>query len=137
MAHFARLNENNKVEQVIVISNDEITDENGNEVEELGVDYIHNTLRRPGSWVQTSYNNNFRVRYAGIGFFYDETLDAFIRPKPKDPITGQEYSSWILNPDTADWEAPISKPDDGNEYRWNEDDQSWDLIIRENVTKLV
>jgi len=128
MAHFAELDENNKVTSVIVISNDEITDENGQEVEQLGFDYIHNVLKKPNRWVQTSYNNNFRVRYAGIGYTYDETLDAFIGPKPRDPITGQEYLSWILDPETADWKAPIPKPDDGNEYRWNENDQSWDLI---------
>lgn len=128
MAHFAELDENNKVLSVIVISNDEIIDENGNEVEQLGIDYIRNVLKKPNRWIQTSYNNNIRVRYAGVGQTYDETLDAFILPKPTDPITGQEYSSWILNPETADWESPIPKPDDGKEYQWNEDTQSWDLI---------
>lgn len=120
MAHFAELDSNNKVISVIVVSNDEMVDENGNEVEQMGIDYIHNILKKPNRWVQTSYNNSFRVRYAGAGYTYDENLDAFIEPKP--------YPSWVLNNSTADWEAPIPKPDNDNLYQWNEQTQNWDLI---------
>ena len=135
MAHFARLDENNIVREVLVISNDDILDENGDEDEALGiqicknlVEYDPEILAEVGVstgpvdtiWKQTSYNNNFRVRYAGEGYTYDSTLDAFIRPKP--------YESWVLDNSTADWVAPITKPeltqeqiDAGNYYEWDED----------------
>ena len=71
-------------------------------------------------WIQTSYNGSFRKNYAGIGFQYDKTRDAFIAPKP--------YPSWILNETTCRWEAPIAYPDDENNYNWNESEQSWNLI---------
>lgn len=118
MAHFAELDQNNIVKRVLVVNDDYLRDENGNEVEALGCAHMESV--HGGKWVQTSYNNNIRFRYAGIGFTYDESLDAFLRPKP--------YPSWILNQTTADWEAPIPMPDDGNSYFWNEDTQSWDLV---------
>lgn len=118
MAHFAQLNDNNEVIQVLVVNNDYLKDENGNEVEELG--RAHMEAVHGGRWIQTSYNNNFRVRYAGTRFTYNETLDAFIPPKP--------YPSWILNNSTLDWEPPIPRPNDENLYEWNEETQSWDLL---------
>lgn len=121
MSHFAELDENNKVIKVLVVNDDYLKDENGNEVEELGRSHMESI--HGGRWIQTSYNNNIRVRYAGIGYTYDETLDAFIPPKP--------YPSWVLNETTADWEAPTPMPQDvpeGSYYEWSEDNVDWELI---------
>ena len=121
MAHFAELDQNNVITRVIVVNDDYLKDENGNEVEELGIAHLESV--HGGNWVQTSYNNNIRVRYAGIGYTYDETLDAFIPRKP--------YNSWVLNETTADWEAPVPEPTDapeGSYYEWNEETTSWELI---------
>jgi hypothetical protein len=84
----------------------------------------------PGTWIQTSYNTYggvhklggtpLRKNYAGIGFTYDSTLDAFIAPKP--------FNSWALNEETCLWEAPVAYPTDGSRYNWNESTQSWDLV---------
>ena len=73
-----------------------------------------------GKWIQTSYNNNIRKNFAGIGYTYDEDRDAFIPPKP--------FNSWTLNETTCLWEAPVAKPDDGQRYNWNETNQTWDLV---------
>lgn len=119
MAHFAKI-ENNVVTQVIVAEQDFID-------------------TQEGTWVQTSYNTKggihyqpdtnipsadqskaLRKNYAGIGFTYDSRKDAFIPPKP--------FESWILNETSCLWEAPISYPTDGNDYRWNEENQQWDLL---------
>ena len=78
MAHFAQLDENNVVTQVIVVSNEDTSDVNGNEVEEIGVTFCKKLLGADTNWKQTSYNNNMRVRYAGIGYTYNEELDAFV-----------------------------------------------------------
>jgi hypothetical protein len=78
MAHFAQLDENNKVIQVVVLSNDFISDENGNEVEALGVGFLSGLIG--GTWKQTSYNGNFRGSYAGVGFTYDADNDVFVAP---------------------------------------------------------
>ena len=75
------------------------------------------------NWVQTSYNGNFRKNFAGIGFTYDSTRDAFIPPQP--------YNSWTLNEDTCLWEAPIEHPTDDGMYNWNEDTLSWDEVTSE------
>ena len=120
MAHFAQLDENNVVTQVIVVSNEDTSDVNGNEVEEIGVAFCKKLLGADTNWKQTSYNNNMRVRYAGLGDTYREDLDAFIAPQP--------YPSWTLNESTGQWEPPTPRPDDKNLYSWNEDTQSWDLI---------
>ena len=114
MAHFAQI-ENNLVTQVIVVDNNDILDEQGNESEELGIQFCQDLLG--GTWVQTSYNGNIRKNYAGIGYTYDETKDAFIKPQP--------YNSWVLDEDTCLWEAPIPYPTDGNEYNWDESTTSW------------
>ena len=114
MAHFAKLGTGNIVERVEVVSNDIATSE------QAGVDFLNNLYNTRDVWKQTSYNNNIRKNYAGIGFKYDQTRDAFIAPKP--------YPSWILNETTCNWESPVVKPDDGQNYVWNEETQQWNLI---------
>lgn len=118
MAHFAQLDNDNKVLQIIVIDNNELLDETGAEVESLGQEFCTNLLG--GLWVQTSYNGNIRKNYAGIGDTYDVDRDAFIAEKP--------YNSWILNEDTCHWEAPIPLPEDDNFYRWNEELINWEKV---------
>ena len=120
MAHFAKLGTGNIVEKVEVVSNDIATNE------QAGVDFLNNLYGTRDVWKQTSYNGNIRKNYAGVGFTYDETLDAFIPPK--------EFKSWILNETTCLWEAPIEQPtlteqqlEDGAIYNWNETTQQWDL----------
>ena len=120
MAHFAKLGTGNIIEQVISINNAVITDANGVEQEQLGNDFINKLYNTRDVWKQTSYNNNIRKNYAGIGYTYDQQRDAFIPPKP--------FNSWILNEDTCRWEAPVAKPDDGQNYKWNETNQTWELI---------
>ena len=114
MAHFAKL-ENNVVTQVIVVSNQDILDENGQESEQKGINFCSNLLG--GTWKQTSYNGNIRKNYAGIGYTYDEGRDAFIAPKP--------YASWLLDETTAQWKAPVDMPTDDKRYTWNEATTSW------------
>ena len=104
MAHFAELDNDYNVVRVIVVDNNDILDKNGNESEEIGIDFCTQLLG--GIWKQTSYNANFRKNYAGIGYTYDQGRDAFIAPKP--------FSKWILNEDTCQWEAPVAYPVDSN-----------------------
>lgn len=118
MAHFAQLDENNIVTQVIVVHNNELLDENGQESEAKGIAFCQSLLG--GNWVQTSYNGNFRKNYAGQGFTYDSIRDAFIPPQP--------FPSWILNEDTCQWDSPVLYPTDGNRYIWNEDNLTWEQI---------
>ena len=73
----------------------------------------------PGQWLETKMDGSIRKNYAGIGFSYDATRDAFYPPKP--------FDSWTLDEDTCLWEPPIAYPDDGNMYIWNEETQAWDL----------
>ena len=117
MAHFAKL-ENNVVTQVIVVSNQDILDEKGQESEELGIKFCSNLLG--GTWLQTSYNGKIRKNYAGIGYTYDEGRDAFIPPKP--------FNSWLLDEVTCQWKAPVDYPTDGKFYTWNEETTSWDAV---------
>ena len=119
MAHFARLDENNVVTMVTVVSNDDMVDNNGNEVESLGVAVCETTVGA-GPWVQTSYNNNIRKQYAGIGFTYDADADVFITPSP--------FPSWVLNAQ-YDWEPPVPQPE--GDYEWNEETQTWDEVPTE------
>ena len=116
MAHFALIKDN-IVQNVIVVGNADLTDSEGNEQEHLGVEFIHSTLGPDDTWIQTSYNNNIRKNYAGVGFTYDSTRDAFIEPQP--------YTSWVLNESTCRWEAPTPRPDDDNIYTWDESTTSW------------
>lgn len=97
MAHFAEIDENNVVLRVIVVNNEDCLDENGVESEDVGVLFCSNLFG--GSWVQTSYNANFRKNYAGIGFTYDAQRDAFIAPRPKDTAD----ISFVLDETTCRW----------------------------------
>jgi hypothetical protein len=127
LAHFAALDENNIVTQVIVVANEDTSDANGVEVEEIGVAFCKKLLGADTRWKQTSYNNNMRVRYAGIGYSYNEELDAFIPPIP--------FASWVLNNETADWESPVGPAPELTEaeiearsfYRWDEENGEWVL----------
>ena len=119
MAHFAKIGLNNKVISVHSVHNNELKDSNGVEQENIGIDFLTN-LHGWAIWKQTSYNNNIRKNFAGIGYTYDENRDAFIPPKP--------FTSWILNEETCQWKAPVAYPDDGNVYNWNETNQTWELI---------
>jgi hypothetical protein len=113
MAHFAKLGTGNIIETVEVVSNDIAL------TEQAGVDFLNNLYNTRDVWKQTSYNNNIRKNFAGIGFQYDQTRDAFIPPKP--------FNSWILNETTCLWEAPVALPDTENRYNWNEETTTWDL----------
>ena len=121
MAHFAQLDENNVVTKVIVVSNDDTSDSNGTETESIGVAFCQKLLGAYTNWKQTSYNGNFRVRYAGIGYSYNESLNAFVPPQP--------HASWTLDNDTADWVSPLGAAPTltdeqtaaGSYYRWDED----------------
>lgn len=121
MAHFAELDENNVVLRVIVVGNKDTSDASGIEKEYIGQAFCERLYG--GNWKQTSYNGNIRKNYAGIGFTYNSDIDAFVPPKP--------YASWVLNNDTAQWEAPTPMPDDGQLYSWDEDTTSWELIPAE------
>ena len=110
MAHFAEIGFDNTVIRVLVIPD---------EFESNGENWCRSLLG--GNWKQTSYNGTIRKNYAGIGFKYDVTLDAFIAPKP--------YPSWNLNEETCRWEAPVPYPNDGQLYSWDESTKSWVLSI--------
>tara|TARA_R100001163_G_C5058368_1_gene194978 strand:+ start:103 stop:486 length:384 start_codon:yes stop_codon:yes gene_type:complete len=124
MAHFCKLGVGNIVEQIVVVSNDVAT------TEQAGVEFLHNLYENDRVvWKQTSYNTYggqhklggtpFRKNYAGIGYTYDQQRDAFIEPKV--------FNSWILNEETCIWEAPVARPEDGQDYIWNEETQQWDV----------
>ena len=114
MASFVKL-ENGVVVQGIVVSNQDTADEHGVEKEDIGIAFCSNLLG--GTWKQTSYNARIRKNYAGIGYTYDETLDAFVPPKP--------FDSWVLDTDKAQWKAPVDMPVDDKRYAWNEDTLAW------------
>lgn len=101
MSHYAKI-ENNIVTQIIVADQEFIDS---------------GAVGDPSSWIQTSYNGNIRKNFAGIGYSYDPVLDAFIPLKP--------YDSWVLNPDTAIWNAPVNKPTGGINLIWNESALAW------------
>ena len=82
MAHFAELDDTNTVKQVIVVHNNELLDDNGNESEQKGINFCVNLLG--GRWIQTSYNANFRGKYAGIGDIYDPVNNVFVTPESKE-----------------------------------------------------
>ena len=114
MAHFAKINKGVVVQ--VIVTNPELFDT-----------FIDSS---PGQWLQTSYNTqggvhtlggtSLRKNYAGVGFTYDSTRDAFIPPKP--------YASWTVNEDTCLWDCPVAYPSDGKNYTWNEDAQQWDEV---------
>lgn len=121
MAHFAQIDENNIVVQVLVVGDDQ---------EHRGQDFLANDLNLGGTWVKTSYNTHggvhsnggtpLRKNYAGIGYTYDAGRDAFIPPKP--------FNSWVLDEDTCLWNAPTPMPTEGGPYMWVEDDLNWQVI---------
>ena len=117
MAHFARLDENNVVQTVIVVSNDDLFDEDGIEQETFGVAVCRSIFGNDTTWVQTSYNGNFRKQYGEPGFLYDATADVFY-----DPIG--PFPSWRLD-DNYDWQPPTPMPIDGKSYYWDEDSLTW------------
>ena len=130
MAHFAKLGTGNIVEQIVVVSNDVAISE------QTGIDFLNNLYNSRDVWKQTSYNTKggvhlnggtpFRKNYAGLGYTYDQTRDAFIPPK--------KYESWTLNETTCLWDPPVAKPElteeqinNNNYYSWNEETKQWDL----------
>lgn len=118
MAHFAEIDENNVVTRVLVTDNN---DPNGDE----GYQWLIDNLG--GTWVKTSYNGNIRKNFAGIGYTYDEALDAFVPPKP--------YASWTINEETALWEPPVPYPTDGILYGWDEETVSWHVVDFQEPTE--
>ena len=134
MAHFAQLDSNNVVKQVIVVADADTADAQGNHMESIGIAFCQRLIG--GNWKQTSYNTHggvhslggtpFRKNYAGLGYTYDAQRDAFIPPKP--------YASWVLNETTCLWNAPVAMPSDAGQgeppkmYTWNENTTSWDLV---------
>ena len=116
MAHFAELDQNNTVLQVIVVNNAD-TSVDGHEIEAKGIAFCQSLFGADTRWLQTSYTGKIRKRYAGVGYSYDQQRDAFIPPQP--------YPSWALNAETCDWVAPIPMPNDGDWYMWDEPNQFW------------
>ena len=108
MSHWAEIDDNNIVTRVLVGNNSE-PDEGEAFMNSLG-----------GTWVKTSYNGTIRKNYAGVGYSYDSSRDAFIAPKP--------FDSWELDEDTCRWEAPVAYPTDGKMYVWNEDNTNWEEV---------
>ena len=118
MAHYAEIDENNIVLRVLVVNDEDTIDpETGEESESVGIAFCKEQWG--GNWVQTSYNNNIRKRYAAIGYSYNTDLDAFVPPKP--------YESWVLNSETAEWESPIGpSPERTEEDRKTDSRYEWD-----------
>lgn len=114
MAHFAQVDENNIVTQVIVIDNSDCGGGDFPESEAIGAEFCTNLLG--GTWKQTSYNNNFRKNYACIGHTFDESRDAFIPPKP--------FESWVIDEETCKWVPPLPRPE-GGVWFWNEELMMW------------
>jgi hypothetical protein len=127
MAHYAQLDENNVVTQVIVVDNKDCSDANGVEKEYIGAAFCEKLFG--GNWKQTSYNGNIRKNYAGIGFTYNADINAFVPPKP--------YASWVLDNETAQWNAPVAMPEDAGtgeppkRYSWDEATTSWVVLESE------
>lgn len=117
MAHFAELDQNNIVINIIVVNNNDLLDENQNESEQIGITFLRNIFGHDKKYVQTSYNNNFRVKYAYIGDTYSLEHDAFISPPP--------FPSFIFNTETKMYEPPIPHPNDDNTYVWDEELFNW------------
>ena len=140
MAHFAKLDGNNVVTQVIVVSNDDTSDSNGVEVESIGVAFCQKLLGAETNWKQTSYNNNMRGNYAGIGYTYMTNVATLGVGSTDVFIPQQPYASWTIDTTSPSWKAPITQPtltDEesaaGKYYEWNEsayqadNSKGWDL----------
>jgi len=124
MAHYALLNENNIVTQVIVGRNENDLIDGVSDWETYYGKFHGQVCKR------TSYNANIRKNYAGIGFTYDEDRDAFIPPQP--------FPSWLLDEDTCQWEAPVPYPEDDTViYQWNEELGDWEAVVFESETPAV
>ena len=132
MAHFAQIDSDSIVIQVIVVGNEDCLDSDGNESEAVGVAFCKSLLGSDTNWVQTSYNNNIRFRYAGISMKYDSTNDVFYEQSP--------YPSWGLNTSTWVWEPPVAVPSDAGvddmdnpaefvSYTWDEGSTSWTRTV--------
>jgi hypothetical protein len=126
MAHFAQIGIDNVVLRVSVVRNEDILDGNGNESEEVGIQFLKSVHGPLTNWIQTSYNKNFRHNFAGIGMVYNNEYDVFLTPQP--------WSSWSLNTETYEWEPPTPEPElteeqgeTGSYYEWNEETQEWKL----------
>jgi hypothetical protein len=119
MAHFAQIDENNIVMQVIVVGDSDCLDENDQESEAVGIAFCQSLLGSDTNWVQTSYNATKRKHFAGAGFIWDAARDAFYPPSP--------YNSWTLNETTCQWEPPVARPDNFSEqtHYWDEENQQW------------
>lgn len=115
MAHFAEIDANGIVKQVLVVPDQE---------EHRGHEFLANDLGLGGTWIQTSYNHRIRKQYAGIGYKYDADADVFIAPQP--------YPSWKLD-ENHDWQAPVPMPTDGLMYSWNETDKEWEPFVNDAV----
>ena len=127
MAHFAQLDSNNVVTQVIVVGNDDTSDSNGVEVESIGVAFCQKLLGAETNWKQTSYNSNMRGNYAGIGYTYMSNVATLGVGSTDIFISQQPYASWTVGVSTAQWYSPVPQPalsDDeiaaGKYYVWNE-----------------
>lgn len=114
MAHFAQLDDDNRVIAVVVVANAAI---DADHEEESGIAFL--ATLSDGRYVQTSYNNNMRKQYAGVGDTYDADADVFVRPQP--------FASWTLD-SNHDWQPPTPMPTDGKMYAWNENDLDWVLV---------
>jgi len=119
MAHFAEINTDSIVIRVLVVDDKDILDSSNNEDGEKGSLLLMRSLG--GNWKQTSYNDNIRKNYAGVGYSYDRGRDAFIPPQP--------YPSWTLNEDTCRWDSPVPYPTDDKMYEWDEETTNWKEII--------
>lgn len=115
MAHFAKLDSNDTVIAVHCVHNNELLVD-GVENEARGIEFLKN-LHGHANWKQTSYNGTIRKNYAGIGYQYDPSLDAFIPPQP--------FASWLLNENTCQWQAPVPMPADRKAYAWDEAAVNW------------
>jgi hypothetical protein len=119
MAHFAQIDENNIVQQIIVVANSDCGNLEFPDSEFIGQDFLK-SIRLNGTWKQTSYSGSFRKNYAGIEYSYDESRDSFIPIKP--------YDSWILNETSCRWESPIPIPNQESMFVWDEENQRWNEI---------
>ena len=120
MAHFAKLNKNYVVIDVNAVNNSDILNLPFPESEPVGIAFLTAWSGGYTNWRQTSYNNNFRKNYAGVGYIYDAARDAFIPPKP--------FPSWSLDEETCLWNAPIPMPSSEGRWQWNEQTQSWEAV---------
>ena len=122
MAHFARVNTDWVVEQVIVVNNDVLLNEQGIECDWLGEQFCQQLYGAHTQWIQTSYNGNKYKNFAGVGYTFDPYRHAFIPPQP--------FASWTLNEETCQWDPPTSYPNDNHPYAWEEALLSWVAVAQ-------